>query len=212
MKTIQTNGIPFLTPLTEQPDWYWGTDYTYGDLYEAEELFHQGDLIPKNRMIFVHYPDGSLIEPVIAEDGQYFGRPTWDQGQLVLLLVDFPRQTIHIIKHDPSTCKTGLIAALPLSMVEDCYNLHLFSAPLMLTRHSIGDQFQILWPDTTEIQLGPREAFDHREGDELYFCAWQEDPDYREEVIVRDFHSGQLLRRMDGSLVTMPGGLKWLLV
>lgn len=212
MKTIKTNGITFLTSLKESPDWYWGTDYTYGDLYEAEELFQQGDFIPKNRMIFIHHPEGTLIEPILAENGQYFGRPSWDQGQLILLMVDFPRQQINLFRCDPNTSKTVLIVALPLSMVDDCYNLHLFSNPLMLTKHSKEDTFQILWPDKTEMQLGPRECFDHREGDELYFMAWLEDSDYREEVIVRDFHSGQILRRMDGSLVTMPGGQKWLLV
>lgn len=97
-------------------------------------------------------------------------------------------------------------------MIKDRYNLHLFSGPLMLTRHSKEDKFQILWPESTKMQLGPRECFDHREGDELYFTGWPEDPDYREEVLVRDSHSCNLLRRMDGALLTMPNGLNRLLV
>lgn len=40
----------------------------------------------------------------------------------------------------------------------------------------------------------------------------EKDPDYREEVLVRDFATGKVLERMAGDLRTMPDGQKWLLV
>ena len=39
MKRIETQGITYIEPLVGCNEWYWGTDYIHGDLYEAEELF-----------------------------------------------------------------------------------------------------------------------------------------------------------------------------
>ena len=38
MRDIKTGSIHCLSPLVGSGEWYWGTDYTSGDLYEAEEL------------------------------------------------------------------------------------------------------------------------------------------------------------------------------
>ena len=46
----------------------------------------------------------------------------------------------------------------------------------------------------------------------LYTTVWYEGPDYREEVLVRDFDTGELLERIPRSLHTMPDGQNWLLV
>ena len=53
MKRIITNGITDLEPLAGSSEWYWGTDYASGDLYEAEELFRSGHPIRKNRLVLV---------------------------------------------------------------------------------------------------------------------------------------------------------------
>ena len=42
MKRIITNGITDLELLAGSSEWYWGTDYASGDLYEAEEVFRSG--------------------------------------------------------------------------------------------------------------------------------------------------------------------------
>ena len=39
MKKIRTNGITYLENLDTSSEWYLGTDYACGDLYEAEEVF-----------------------------------------------------------------------------------------------------------------------------------------------------------------------------
>ena len=45
IKEIKTGGISYLAPLDGSEDWYWGTDFTSGDLYEAEELWRDGHRI-----------------------------------------------------------------------------------------------------------------------------------------------------------------------
>ena len=42
MKIIETDGITYLEKLDSCLEWYWGTNYASGDLYEAEEIFLSG--------------------------------------------------------------------------------------------------------------------------------------------------------------------------
>ena len=212
MKRIITNGITDLEPLAGSSEWYWGADYASGDLYEAEELFRSGHPIRKNRLVLVRCPEGTVYEPVRTKSGQYLGRPVYHDGQVVLLLVDFPQEEIHILIFRETDGTTEPLAVLPLSIVEDCYNLMLEASPLMLTRSAHDNQFQIIWPERRDFTVDENEYFAFLEGNRLYTSVWYEDPDYREEVLVRDYKTGELLERIPGSLRSMPDGQRWLLV
>ena len=212
MKRIITDGITNLEPLAGSSKWYWGADYASGDLYEAEELFRSGHPIRKNRLVLVRCPEGTVYEPVCTKPGQYLGRPSYHNGQVVLLLVDFPKEEIRILSFDEAEETTKPLAVLPLSIVADCYNLMLETPPLMLTRSAHDNQFQILWPERRDFAIEDHEFFEFLEGNMLYTSVWYEDPDYREELLVRDYDTGELLERIPGSLRQMPNGQKWLLV
>lgn len=212
MKRIITNGITNLEPLAGSSKWYWGSDYVSGDLYEAEELFRSGHPIRKNRLVLVRCPEGTVYEPVCTKPGQYLGRPAYHNGQVVLLLVDFPKEEIRILSFDEAKKTIEPLAVLPLSVVADCYNLMLETPPLMLTRSAHDNQFQILWPERRDFAIEDHEFFEFLEGNRLYTSVWYEDPDYREELLVRDYNTGELLERIPGSLRQMPNGQKWLLV
>ncbi len=211
MKEINTRGISWIQPLRGSSQWYWGMDYTGGDLYEAEELFEQGHPIQKSRLVLIRYPSGEVFEPVILQEGQYFGKPVFYEEEIVLPVVDFVRGQIKIIAWNDNTEKTREVAVLPRSIAEDLYNLSLNLSPLMLTRHS-DSLFQILWPDKAEYEIGNTESFCCRIHEKLYFSAWYEDPEYREELIVRAVTSGEILERRAGSFTDMPDGQCWLLV
>lgn len=212
MKRIITNGITNLEPLAGSSKWYWGSDYASGDLYEAEELFRSGHPIRKNRLVLVRCPEGTVYEPVCTKPGQYLGRPAYHNGQVVLLLVDFPKEEIRILSFDEAKKTIEPLAVLPLSVVADCYNLMLETPPLMLTRSAHDNQFQIIWPERRDFAIDDHEFFEFLEGNRLYTSVWYEDPDYREELLVRDYDTGELLERIPGSLRQMPNGQKWLLV
>ena len=210
IKEIKTGGISYLAPLDGSEDWYWGTDFTSGDLYEAEELWRDGHRIRQNRLIFVHWPDGRVVEPVQAAEGQYFGLPAYDGGDPVILLADFPGNEIRLLRYDADSDSVTPIVTLPRSAVEDCYNLMPHVSPLCLTRQT-ADRFQILWPERADFSIHPAESFCFREGDRLYFSRWYEDPDYREEVVVRRMRDGAVLEQYRGALNAMPDGSQWLL-
>ena len=210
IKTIETGGITFLEPLKGSPDWYWGSDYDSGDLYEAEEIHRMGKPVRPNRLVLVRYPEGETVRPIEPRAGQYFGSPVFWEGRVVLLLVDFPAGEIRLLTYDGE--RTEPLATLPLSAVKDCYNLKLHTAPLMLTRQSADHEFQILWPEQVSFPIGPRESFYYRDGDQLTFSRWQEDPDYREEDVIRDLHTGMVLEIRPGTLLELPDGQIWRLV
>ena len=208
---IHTGGISYLRPLTGSPDWYWGTDYTSGDLYEAEELYRAGYRIRQNRLVFVHMPDGRVAEPVRAREGQYFGLPAFDDGAPVILLADFPVGELRLLRYHDERGEVLPIVTLPLGAVEDCYNLMPHLSPLCLTRQT-AERFQVVWPEPADFAIHPAESFCFRDGQRLYFSRWYEDPDYREEVVVRRFPDGAVLAQYRGALFELPDGRQWLLI
>lgn len=214
MKHISTNGITVLEPLEGAEHIYFGTDTLSGDLYEAEELFRKGKTVTPNRLVFVTYPEGAVTEPVKAASGQYLGDPLYYDGEVYVLLVDFKAGEIRVLKLDSALENARLHAMIPLSRVEDCYNLKLDSAPLMLTRAGDG-AFETVWPEKHVYDVGERETFLFRDGDELYFLEWNEEGmgkryRYWEETLVRDL-DGRVTRRMSGEVQRMPNGEKWLI-
>lgn len=211
MKVIHTNGIIYFEELKGSGGWYWGSDYTSGDLYEAAALFHDHHSIQSNREIFIHYPEGRVTEPIKAKPGQYFGRPVYFDGKIYLLLVDFTAPKIRIQHYDDETKEVQSVADIPLSAVLDCYNLRLHTAPPILTRQGGDDLFQIIWPEKEEFFIETRESFCFRDEEKLYFNRWYEDPDYREETVVRQYPTGEILEIMPGSLWELLHGQHWVL-
>lgn len=211
MKSINTQGIRYLEKLEGTSKWYWGTDYIHGDLYEAEELFNNNHKIKSNILLFVSYPDGKVIEPIKAEDGRYFGRPIYYNNHIIILLVDFNKQLIKLEQYDDITSEIENIVSIPLSEVKDCYNLMPNTSPLMLTRQGNENSFEIIYPNKMQFIIGNNESFYFRKNEYLYFSAWFEEEEYREEVIIRDISTGEIIEKKDGTINVMPDGQVWLL-
>lgn len=211
MKSINTQGITRFELLNGSCEWYWGTDYIHGDLYEAEELFKMVHKIKSNKLLFIHYPDGSVVEPVKPQDGQYFGCPIYCDNYIVILLVDFLNKQIKLVQYDDKSNETTLLTVIPLGNAKDCYNLLLKKCPLMLTRQGNEGKFEMIYPEKMEFEITPNESFYFRENDKLFFSAWYEDPDYREEVIVREIFTGRISDKISGAIQFMPDGQKWIL-
>lgn len=211
LRQIHTGGIYNLYPLEGSSQWYWGMDCTGGDLYEAEELFTDNHKVDRTRLVFVRQPDGRVMEPIPSKKGQYFGRPLFYENKIILFVADFPEKQLRILSYDPETEAISTLATLPRSITEDCYNLQLKLSPLMLVRQGQDNTLEILFPMQKTYAMDLRESFRCRHGDELYFETWYEDPDYRDEIVIRDFHTGNVLKRLPGILMTTPDGEIWML-
>lgn len=209
MKILDLHGVTNMEPVRGgTSEWYWSTDCIHGDLYEAEELFRMGHPVQSNRLYLIHYPDGTVYEPVPAVAGQYLGDPIYDNDSVALLAVNFQEGTIRILRFRAG--ETQEVEQLPLSAVKNCYNLMLHTSPLSLTRQPGDNTFELVWPETVRFAIGERETLNFRAADKLYFTVWHEDPDYWEETVVRSVLDGKILDRFPGDIRIMPNGEKWL--
>ena len=209
IRKVRTGSISYLEVLRGSGGWYWGTDYTSGDLYEAEELYEDRHRISRNRLIFAD-SSGRVVEPVKAEEGQYFGRPAFFEGRFIILLADFPQGVIRLMSYDDADGEVRGIVTIPRTEIENCYNLMPEAEPLMLTRQA-DNSFEVVWPERVKFPIGPTESFCFREGERFYFSKWYEDPDYREEVVVRG-PDGSVLETFPGAINFMANGEKWILI
>ena len=69
---------------------------------------------------------------------------------------------------------------------------------------------EIIWPEQVRLVINNRETLIFRDGDKLYFNAWYEDPDHREEVLVRSLRDDTILERLSSDIYIMPNGERWL--
>ena len=213
MKTIKTDGITYIDLVPHGTDeWYYGISYEHGDLYEAEEVFKAGQDVEGRNLCLIHYPDGEVYRPVPKQSGIYPAEPVYLDGSIYILSVDFLRNLIQIMRFDCDSHAIDVVEELPLSSVKDCYNLHLDTAPLTLTRQCVGsNEFEIIWPERIRLEMGDHDSFFLRDGDKLYFSRWHEDEDgsnYYEETVVRNLQ-GEITEVLPGDMRIMPNGEMW---
>ena len=60
-----------------------------------------------------------------------------------------------------------------------------------------------------KIQLEENEGLDFQDDGKLYMSKWIEDPEYREEIIIRIAETGEILERSPGYLRRMSDGSVW---
>jgi len=76
MKQIDLKSLISIEPIQGSGHlWYWATNYLYGDLYEAEEIFKEGKCVVSNRLLLLNYPEGKVYEPIVPIENLYFGEP-----------------------------------------------------------------------------------------------------------------------------------------
>ncbi len=126
MKKITTQGICCIEPLSERGDWYWGMDYTGGDMYEAMELYQQDSMIKHNRLLLVHYPDGKTVQPVHLTDGQFLGTDLFAAGGLSGRensnpALRPPDRTDHFCGSAAPFCGGGLLQSVSVRSAADAY-------------------------------------------------------------------------------------------
>lgn len=179
------------------------------DLYEAEEIFEKTGSFKGMNYHLIHYPDGEVHSPFQLQENVYVDKPVWNDGVLNFLVVDFKKKLIIITEYIPVKKELRVIAELSLSEVEDCYNLMLETSPLMLGRSPHDGYYEIVWPENKRIPIGDTETFLFRDGEHLYFSEWYEDPVYRENVIVREIHTGKIIEKSKGYILRLPNNVYW---
>lgn len=212
MKELDLHGITFMRPVKEgTAEWHYAMDYDNGDLYEAQEIYEYqgGHSVDGNHLFLIHYPDGELIEPMPSRKNLAIGEPVYFDQKISFVTVDFDADEICIYQFDCDTREVKELDKISLSSVEDCFNLRLFEHPLTLSRQPNNSTLELIWPKKKTIRIGEKESFFFREGDRLYFNTWYEDPDFREETVVRSAKTGKVIETLPGDIHIMPNGELW---
>ena len=213
MNVIKIKGISdsYPEPIEGTFEWFYCKESNNSscDLYEAEEIVKSGERYSGTVCHLIHYPEGRVYSPFKQKENVYIERPVWDKGAFYFLEVDFSKQKIQIYSYFPHSQRLEIIKELPLEIVEDCYNLMLTVSPLMLTRAGNDGVYEIIWPENKKIEIGDTESLLFREGNDLYFSEWWEDPEYHENIIIRDIDTGEVKERNPGYLCKMPNGVYW---
>ena len=113
----------------------------------------------------------------------------WD-NVLYFLVVDFNEKIIQIVAFDTQDYEQKVVTEMSLDEVENCYNLRLDVAPILLVQDRKENCLQVYYPEDKRFKIGDHETLLFRDGNKVYFSQWFEDPDYHEMVIVRDWETG----------------------
>lgn len=182
------------------------------DIYEAEEIFKDDGVFGGNSVKLVNFSKDE--EHILFEkrENLCIGEPIWDGKAFYFITVDFDENAVRIYRYFTESRKKEKISCIELSSIKDCYNLRLALSPLTLVRGNFdgSNMTEVIWPKKTEFKTEDRESFDFRDGDLFYFSKWYEDPDYHEEVIVKDF-KGNIVERFPGSIHYLKDGSKCIL-
>ena len=181
------------------------------DLYEAEEIVRNGQVYEGMTCVLIHYPDRNVYYPFVTKENVYVDAPVYWDGVLYFLVVDFTAEKIEIVAFDTTMYETQTIKEIPLNEVEDCYNLMLRVAPVLLVRDGNKNGLEVIYPEKKQLEMSNHEVFLFKDEDKMYFSEWFEDPEYHEMVVVRDWNTGKEIERFEGSLWRMPNGEIWVM-
>lgn len=192
-------------------EWYSAKEEAVGfcDLFEAQEIFDRVGFFKGIAYHLIHYPDGKVHSPFQIQENVYVEKPIWNNGEFNFLVVDFQEKIIRITKYIPENEKLEIVTELSLAEVEDCYNLMLETTPLTLGRSGNDGFYEIVWPEKKKIAIGKTETVLFRDEDKLYLSEWYEDPEYHENVIVRDIQTGKIIEKSEGYLRRLPNNVYW---
>lgn len=82
-------------------------------------------------------------------------------------------------------------------------------APVMITRGGNDGYFEIIYPEKKIYNIEDREGFDFRHGDDMYFASWDENPEYEDFIVVRDYESGEVKSMEREIIFRMPNREMW---
>lgn len=183
------------------------------DGVDVEDILDCQDEYMGNKVYLIHI-SGKIFEPVKQEKNIYLSNPVYnvDDNAFAIVKFDFNKKIIQILKYDIETNHCSVVGEVPLSKGGDLINVGVLQNSYTLVKHENLDDFAIfLYPVEKKIQLEENEVLVLLNDNKLISFKWIEDPDYREEIIIRNFETNEVLERKDGFNAIMPNGEFWLL-
>lgn len=189
--------------------WYYAQ---WSPCLEAYEVPDFKNNYPGTRLCFIEYPSGKVFEPLKPQKNVFLERPVYDtqDHSLGIIRYDFNTETLQLISFKPEHSSMQVLVEMPFSKVGDMVNVRLETSPFVLTKHDVHNNIvDFLWPLEMHLQLEENESLSFQDNGKLYTSKWIEDPDYREEILIRDAKTGEILERSPGYFKRMPDGSIW---
>ncbi|WP_194191580.1 hypothetical protein [Clostridium chrysemydis] len=211
MRIKEFNGVEnmYLVRVDESESWYYSVLSKCSEAYEVKEFKndYQG-----TRLILIEYPKGKILEPIKQEKNVLLERPVYDilSKSFGIIKYDFNKEVIELIVFNPELESTEVLTEIPFSDLGDMINVRLITSPFALVKHDLlGDAIDFIWPKKMHIQLENNETVEFKGDGKLFASKWIEDPDYREEIIIRDIETFEIIERSKGYFRRMPDGSLW---
>ncbi len=190
--------------------WFYGQCTPCSEAYEVSGF--NGNY-PGTRLYLFNI-NGNIFEPVKQEKNVFLEKPAYniDRESFGIVRNDFNKAIIQVIEYRIRSQETIVLTELLMSKAGDMINVRIITDPYMLVKHDIhNDAIDFLWPIERRYQFEENESLDFMYEDKLFTSKWIEDPDYREEVIIREKSTGEVIERKPGYMVTMPDGSRWIM-
>jgi len=199
----------YLEKVEETNSWYYAQWTPCSEAYEVPDFKNN---YPGTRLYFIKYPSGEVFEPVKQEKNVFLERPVYGQNEdsFGMIRYDFNNEVIQALLVKPECESVKVLTEVPFSKGGDMVNVRLITSPFALVKHDVhGDAVDFLWPEEMHLQLEENENLQFQEDGKLYTSKWIEEPDYREEIIIRSKENGSILERSPGYFRRMPDGSLW---
>lgn len=197
--------------MDETDSWYY-TQWT--PCSEAYEVLDYKNNYPGTRLCFIEYPSGKVFQPIEQEKNVFLERPVYDHkdNSFGIIRYDFNEEIVQALIFKPECSSVKILTEMAFTKVGDMVNLRLITSPFALVKYHIQrETVDFLWPKEMNIQFEENESLYFQSDGKLYTTKWIEDPDYREEAIIRDGETGQILERSPGYLRRMPDDSVWIM-
>lgn len=189
--------------------WYYGRWTPCSEAYEVPDFKNK---YPGTRLYLIEYPSGKIYEPIKQEENVFLESPVFEcqDNSFAILRYDFNTEVIQVLIFKPEDSDVKVLTEMPFSKVGDMINVRLVTSPFALVKHNVhGDAVDFLWPKEMHLQFEANEGLCFQNNGKLYTSKWVEDPDYREEIIIRDAETGQIIERTPGYLRRMSDDSVW---
>lgn len=188
-------------------EWYLARNQSY-DTYGALEYIKNGEDYYGDEIFLIHYPDGKTYKPFEKEKNTCITNPIINNEIFYFLKMDLIKKISYIYEYNPIKEDLNLMNEINIGKENECYNLSLKGMPLTVFQD--GEEcFQILWPENKKINIESNEIFLFREHDNLYFERWYDDISQKEDTIIRDIKTGEVINNIKGKLIIMPNNDIW---
>lgn len=195
-----------------------GTDrWLYSQITPCSEAYEVEDYKGKYPGTVLYIFDKAtrqVYEPISQEKNVFLEIPVYDEtsNSLAIIRYDFNVKIIQVIEYKPLSSEINILVEFSFAEIGNLENLRIIASPFTLTRSDVHNDFlKLIWPVEKNIQLEENELVDFIDEDKIYLSRWIEDPDYREVVIIRDLHTGDIIERHNGYLVKMGNNSAWLM-